>query len=155
MLCTQNVSQSAINWKQQQKDEVEMSTRQAACSCGQLRIACEGEPVRISVCHCLACKRRTGSAFGFQSHYPRAQIAGIEGRSSRFVRKGDSGNEVVFHFCPDCGTTVYWEPGGRPDIITVAVGAFADPNFPLPRHSVYETYKHAWVDMPKDVQKLG
>jgi hypothetical protein len=130
-----------------------MTSRYAACSCGQLRASCEGEPVRISVCHCLACKRRTGSAFSYSIHYPREQVTKVEGRSSRFVRKGDSGFETVFHFCPDCGTTVYWEPGARPAIITLAVGAFADPAFPPPKHSVYEEYRHAWVDVP-DVEHL-
>ncbi|MFN2470768.1 MAG: aldehyde-activating protein, partial [Gaiellaceae bacterium] len=38
-----------------------MSNRHAACSCGQLRLTVEGEPVRVSICHCLACQRRTGS----------------------------------------------------------------------------------------------
>jgi hypothetical protein len=128
--------------------------RNAACSCGQLRVACEGEPVRISICHCLACKRRTGSAFSYSVHYPRAQVTAIEGASSVFTRTGDSGNEVVFHFCPGCGTTVYWEPGGHPDRITLGVGAFADPQFPPPRHSVYEIYKHDWVIMPPDVEHL-
>ena len=41
-----------------------MTTRTATCSCGQLRLACEGEPVRISICHCLECQKRTGSIFG-------------------------------------------------------------------------------------------
>lgn len=131
-----------------------MTTRHASCSCGQLRIACEGEPVRISVCHCLACQRRTGSPFGFSAHYPREQIAGIEGKSTIFVRAGDSGKEILFHFCPACGTTVYWEPGGHPERITVSVGAFADPTHPAPRHSVYEEYKHSWVNVPGEIEHL-
>jgi len=36
-----------------------MTTRRAACSCGQLRLIIEGEPSRISMCHCLECQRRT------------------------------------------------------------------------------------------------
>jgi hypothetical protein len=131
-----------------------MMTRQASCACGQLRIACEGEPVRISVFHCLDCQRRTGSAFGFSAHYPRGQIASIEGRSSRFVRKGDSGCKIAFHFCPDCGTTVCWEPGAHPERITGAVGAFADPLFPAPRHSVYECRRHGLVDILGNIERL-
>jgi hypothetical protein len=131
-----------------------MTTRQSQCCCGQLRIACEGEPVRVSVCHCLECQRRTGSPFGFSAHYPRTQITAIEGRSSRYDRKGDSGNTVAFHFCPDCGSNVYWEPGGHPDRITIAVGGFADPGFPPPRHSVYEERKHSWVDIPGSIEHL-
>jgi len=131
-----------------------MSARQATCCCGQLRVNSRGEPVRVSVCHCLQCKRRTGSAFGYSAHYPREQIVAIEGFSSKFTRKGDSGRDTTFHFCPQCGTTVYWEPGAHPERITVAVGAYADPEFQAPRHSVYETYKHTWVDVPADIQHL-
>jgi hypothetical protein len=131
-----------------------MTTRHASCSCGRLRISCDGEPVRISVCHCLACQRRTGSPFGFSAHYPRERIAGIEGKSTIWVRVGDSGKEIKFHFCPACGTTVYWEPGAHPERITIAVGAFADPAHPPPRHSVYETYKHAWVNVPGEIEHL-
>jgi hypothetical protein len=39
-------------------------TRHAPCSCGRLRVEVDGEPARISVCHCLECQRRTGTAFG-------------------------------------------------------------------------------------------
>src|SRR6202021_1565593 len=79
-----------------------MTTRHASCSCGQLRISCDGEPVRISVCHCLACQKRTGSPFGFSAHYPREQIASIEGKSTIFVRVGDSGKEIKPLFFPTC-----------------------------------------------------
>ncbi|MGH2892702.1 MAG: GFA family protein, partial [Solirubrobacteraceae bacterium] len=47
-----------------------MATREAACSCGQLTVQVSGDPVRVSVCHCLACQRRTGSAFGYQARWP-------------------------------------------------------------------------------------
>lgn len=35
-----------------------MTKRRAACCCGQLSVTCEGEPLRISMCHCLACPPR-------------------------------------------------------------------------------------------------
>ena len=125
-----------------------MAKRRASCSCGQLRIACRGEPVRISMCHCLACQRRTGSAFGVQARFRRDQIAGIEGRWSEYVRVADSGNSVRFRFCPACGSTVYWELDAFPELVAVAVGGFADPGFPPPRHSVHEANRHAWAMHP-------
>ena len=125
-----------------------MTTRQASCSCGQLRLTTAGEPVRISICHCLDCQRRTGSVFGTQARFRREQVTAIEGRATPFVRLGDSGNPITFHFCPLCGSTVYWELSGAPELIAVAVGAFADPGFPAPRHSVYEARRHPWAVMP-------
>src|ERR1700761_3161976 len=114
-----------------------MTTRIASCSCGQLRLTCEGEPVRISICHCLECQKRTGNVFATQARYARAGVT-IEGRSTRWTRHGDSGGAATFHFCPVCGATVYWEPDSMPDFVSVAVGAFADPGFPPPHVSVYE-----------------
>ena len=127
-----------------------MTTRRASCSCGQLHLDCAGEPVRVSICHCLACQRRTGSAFGTQARFRRDQIRGIEGRETEFVRVGDGGGSITFHFCPVCGSTVYYEmKGSEPpftsDFVAVAVGAFADPAFPEPKVSVYEARRHPWV----------
>lgn len=121
-----------------------MTTRRASCSCGQLGVACEGEPVRISMCHCLACQQRTGSVFGVQARFRREQVQ-VEGRASEFVRIGDEGNEITFRFCPVCGSTVWWVLDGEPDLVAVAVGGFADPGFPAPTRSVYEQRRHPWT----------
>ena len=51
------------------------TTRRAACSCGQLNLTIEGEPVRISMCHCLECQRRTGAVISNQARFRREQIA--------------------------------------------------------------------------------
>ena len=64
--------------------------REAACSCGQLRATVRGEPLRISVCHCHACQRRTGSVFGMQARFARAG-ATFSGDSTHWSRTGESG----------------------------------------------------------------
>jgi hypothetical protein len=121
-----------------------MTTRTATCRCGQLRAECVGEPVRISVCHCLACQKRTGSAFGAQARWPDAQIK-VSGKSSSWVRTADSGRKITYRFCPDCGSTVAYAIEGTPGITAIPLGAFADPAFPAPRFSVYEHRKHPWT----------
>jgi hypothetical protein len=71
--------------------------------------------VRVSICHCFACQKRTGSAFGYQARFPREQIR---------------------------------------DLISIAIGAFADPAFHAPRHSVYEASRHHWVALPANAEHL-
>jgi hypothetical protein len=122
-----------------------MPSHTATCACGQLGIRCTGDPVRISICHCLDCQRRTGSVFGTQARYPREAVSVAAGVSKTFTRSADSGNAVTFHFCPDCGSTIYWELSGFPDVIAVAVGAFADQAFPAPEVSVFERRRHTWL----------
>ena len=51
-----------------------MAGRDAACSCGQLRVRAEGDPFVVSICHCLSCQRRTGSAFGMQAGFRADQV---------------------------------------------------------------------------------
>jgi hypothetical protein len=121
-----------------------MQRRTATCRCGQLQAACEGEPVRVSVCHCLDCQRRSGSAFAAQARWPEAQVA-LTGRSKTWERVADSGHKATYQFCPDCGSTVAYIIEGWPGVIAVPVGAFADPTFPAPKFSVYEHRKHPWV----------
>lgn len=128
-----------------------MNSRQAACSCGQLSLTTRGEPIRISVCHCLECQRRTGSIFGAQARFSRDNVE-ILGQSSRYHRVADSGHEITFHFCPMCGATVFYLPEAEPDTIAVPVGVFADPAFPAPRVSVYESRKHPWARVPEGVE---
>lgn len=128
-----------------------MATRNASCSCGQLTVTTEEDPIRISICHCLACQRRTGSLFGAQARFRRAAVT-ISGVSTPYVRVGDSGGKATFHFCPSCGSTVHYEIEGMDDAVAVPVGAFADPTFPWPSVSVYEARKHAWVQLPEPIE---
>jgi hypothetical protein len=130
-----------------------MPTRLASCSCGQLTAKVVGEPVRISICHCLACQRRTGSAFGEQARFLRNDVS-ISGASTEYVRVGDEGSRVTFHFCPQCGSTVYYELEGLEEFLAIPVGAFADPDFPTPRVSVYESRKHSWVVPPAEAEHI-
>ncbi len=118
--------------------------RIATCACGQLRAICSGEPVLVSLCHCADCQRRTGSAFGAAAFFPRAAVE-TSGEASRYQRASDSGFPVDFRFCPACGSTVFWEPARKPDLIAVALGAFADPTFPGPTKEVYVDRRHPWV----------
>ena len=86
----------------------------ASCRCGQLSATVTGEPVRVSVCHCLNCKKRSGSAFTVQARWPSDQVR-IEGGSKTFGKVADSGNRATFHFCANCGSDVYYEIDGKFD----------------------------------------
>jgi hypothetical protein len=128
-----------------------MAVRLASCSCGQLRAEVHEDPIVVSVCHCYACQRRTGSAFSAQAAFPR-EAAAIEGKGTDFVRVGDEGASFRFTFCPQCGSTVYYVEEGVEQVITIPVGAFADSRFPAPTVSVYEKRRHSWVSLPDGVE---
>jgi hypothetical protein len=131
-----------------------MATREAACHCGQLRLEVEGDPFVVSICHCLACQRRTGSAFGMQAAFRPDQVE-IVGRFSDYSRISDEADrkEHVFHFCPDCGSQVFYTEPDEPDLVVVSVGSFADPSFPPPTESGYDSRRHSWIALPDTIQR--
>lgn len=124
-----------------------MRTRTASCSCGQLRIEVRGEPRGVGLCHCLACQRRTGSVFAALAAF--AGPYAVSGSATEYVRTGDQGSRFRFRFCPVCGTNLFHTEEGREGAsVAVAVGAFADPDFPPPTVSVYDCRRHLWVTLP-------
>jgi hypothetical protein len=124
--------------------EEQIMKREASCSCGQLSIVAEGEPVKISAGHCRECQRRTGSAFGVAVFFDRKKVA-ASGAASNYARSGDSGRSIEFRFCPACGSTVFWMPEFREDLVAVALGCFDKPSFLVPTQSVYEESRQGWV----------
>ena len=134
-----------------------MTERTASCRCGQLRASVTGHPVRVSVCHCLNCKRRSGSAFSAQARWPSEQVR-IEGESKSFEQPSDNGNRGIFHFCADCGSDLYYRNAGPgidadfANLVAIPLGAFDDPYFSKPRFSVWEMRKHDWIELLGDFQ---
>ncbi len=122
-----------------------MASRQASCSCGNLTALCEGEPRFVIACHCLDCQRRTGSVFGVGAYFRESQVKSA-GASKIFVREGQDGRKLRIHFCPECGTSVYWKLDFLADHLGIAVGTFADPDFPAPARSLWEQSRHGWLD---------
>ena len=118
----------------------------ARCCCGAIRLSLPGPSRLVVACHCLDCQRRSGAPFSVGAFYP-AEVVTISGAAKQFTRPAASGGKVHCHFCPNCGSTVYWKADNLPGFIGVAVGALADPEYPAPVRSVFEQSKHAWVQI--------
>lgn len=131
-----------------------MESRTANCHCGDVLLHCAGSPRKVSMCHCLDCQRRTGSAFSVAVFYQRGLITIERDATATFERPSASGFPVNFHFCVRCGSNVYWEPRRLPDLIGVALGCFADPSFPQPTQSVWTRDKLSWLVLPEDMIKF-
>ena len=71
------------------------------------------------------------------------------------MRGADSGRKIEQHFCPDCGSTVFWYSEHFPDLIGIAFGAFTDPSMPWPTLSVWETMRHPWVTFAHGPDHFG
>ena len=141
-----------------------IKTRVASCNCGQLRVTCKGpDPDRVVMCNCYLCQKQTGSPFSVQARFPNEQVTS-EGKSTAWKFPVDGAKPTTFrtcagsdgitnsaadvvtsHFCPVCGSTVYYYRKSDAARTGVKVGAFADPTFPPPMGSGFEEYKHPWA----------
>jgi len=119
--------------------------RKAHCSCGSLSVETQGDPAVVVVCHCTECQRRTGSVFGVSAWFHNDKVQS-NGTSKSYIRTARENRTIRFEFCPNCGTSLYYEADLRPGMTAVVLGAFGDPNFTKPSRSVWETNRHKWVE---------
>jgi hypothetical protein len=54
-------------------------------------------------------------------------------------------NQVLFLFCPNCGSTIFAEGDRTPEFCAVPAGCFAGLNLPAPTVSVWEESMHSWL----------
>ena len=91
--------------------------------------------------------------FSAQARFP-ADAVTIKGQGKEFVLVGDEGTSARFHFCPECGATVFYLMDAIPDMVAIPVGAFADPGFPQPQVSVYAKRQHPWLHLSDSIELL-
>ncbi|MEH3047944.1 GFA family protein [Sphingomonas adhaesiva] len=123
-----------------------MTTRVARCRCGQLTATCRADPVRVSICHCQSCQRRTGGPFAAQARFPAASVE-VAGEHRTWERIADSGRRAWYRWCPDCGGTVFYTNEGQDAFVAVPIGAFADGDLPYPTASIFERRKQSWLEV--------
>ena len=100
----------------------------------------------MSVYHCPNCQKRSGSSFAAQARWPEEAVH-WSGEYRCWLAVGKSGGRATFLFLSRVRLHRRYQAERLPVLTAIAVGAFADPDFPPPVYSVYEERKQAWVDI--------
>lgn len=119
-------------------------TRHSTCSCGQLTVEITGEPFSVAVCSCEECQRRTGSAFGYSGYWEVKDVA-VTGLSTAWARTSAVGRRLEFHFCPTCGSTIWWQADFLPGKIGLALGNMDHTDL-TPVVMVWNKRRADWLD---------
>ena len=131
---------------------------EGGCVCGGVRFVVDGEPARVTICHCAWCQKRTGTAFGTETAYKTEQLT-FTGDSLRKYRhiSDESGRWLDQHFCSNCGTNLGLSLEAVPGLRTVATGTFDDPSWiKSDKYSfryVYVRSAQDWSELPDDVEQ--
>ena len=104
-------------------------THKGGCLCGSVRYQVTGAPEVASVCHCRYCQLRSGSAFSISVYFAQDQVQLGDGVVKTHELTTASGRAFDTRFCTECGTTVWWTIGTRPNSIGISGGTFDPPSF--------------------------
>ena len=122
--------------------------REARCGCGQLTISVSGEPKTVIACSCGFCQRRTGAVMQQCAWFVEEQVTARSGERQTY--QPPDVPSVLYHFCPECGSTVYWDYirlSGlySRTLIGIGCGSFADADFPRPQYECWSSKRHSWL----------
>lgn len=134
-----------------------INKNEGGCVCGSIRYKVTGDPKRVTICHCLWCQRRTGSAFGVEAVFDETQITINDDSVSRYQHISDeSGRWLEQQFCGKCGSNIGFTLEAVPAIRTVAAGTFDDPSWLradlYQRRHVFVSSAQDWTDIPNIVE---
>ena len=99
-----------------------------SCHCGHVRYEAQGPIVKASYCDCRGCQKATGTLKAPFVTVRRPAFKVTAGKPSRF--RADSGVKCdahgEWHFCPKCGTQVFWK-GDKGKEVDIFAGTLDDP----------------------------
>lgn len=124
----------------------------AGCLCGAVRIAIDGEPVRVRTCWCRACQY-WGAGNGTTNAAYRTRDLRIAGEISWFESVADSGNPVARGFCPTCGTPIFTRNTSDDRFVAIRVGALDDPGSVRPTETIWTGSAPAWAPIDPALPK--
>ena len=102
------------------------------CLCGEVRLVASGEPYRVGLCHCLDCRKHSGSLFHACAIFP-AEAVKIEGETGEYAGR---------HFCPRCGSSIFGRSG---DEVEVSLGALDSPGEMTPTYELWTIRRESWL----------
>lgn len=110
-----------------------MLVNEGGCLCGAMRYRTEGEPIRVTICHCRFCQRATGGAYMVEPIFRLGDVNVTRGTLSIYTHTSEgSGKRLYIHSCTGCATKLYVTFERFPDTCGIYSGTFDDPAwFPI------------------------
>ncbi|CAD6555093.1 GFA family protein [Paraburkholderia metrosideri] len=109
------------------------------CACGAVRFVVTAPPRRVSLCHCMTCRRVHGSVFGSYAMFERGAV-----HFSGPAQGWQSSSAARRYFCPVCGSVAFMDYADK-DEIDVPLGAFDHTGVFEPTYELWCCHKEPWL----------
>lgn len=116
---------------------------EGGCLCGAVRYASSAEPQFAGHCHCIDCRKSSGSGHCTHTVLPKSAFS-ISGEVRFYDRQANSGNMISRGFCPNCGAALYSLNSAMPDMVFVRASSLDDPEIVKPQLVVYASRAPSW-----------
>lgn len=120
------------------------------CLCGALRYSLAARPRAVNACHCLDCKKLSGSTHFLSLMFDRAAFSANGAPLARYRKRADSGREIDIIRCANCGTRLWHEPQANPELVFVVGGTLDDPSWVVPASHIWTKHASPSVIIPDD-----
>lgn len=104
------------------------------CHCGNIKYEAAGPIIKCTYCDCCGCRRATGTLKAPFVTVHRAKFKVTAGHPVEF--RATSGAKCdchgVWHFCPKCGTQVFWK-GDKGEELDIFAGTLDDTTLFQPK----------------------
>ncbi len=104
-------------------------------------------------CHCRSCQRATGAPFFSVAGVPADALV-VTGKPRRYEVTAASGNSVARSFCGTCGTTLFGESSGMPQMKNLSAVTLDEPGWFEPGMNIFTEDAQSWDIMDPKVAKF-
>ena len=105
-------------------------------------------------CHCVDCRRATGSVFGTNLFVPEEEVK-ISGKLSFYTHKSDSGSTMTKIFCSNCGSLMFGRNNAKENIISIRAGTVIQLDLIKPEINVFMDSKVPSTIIDKNIKKAA
>ncbi len=125
----------------------------ASCQCKQVTFKAAKPASLELVCHCVDCQRFTEQSFAKLSFF-KVTDTQIRGELSQEILQSNTGNTVTRQRCKQCGTAMFDQSTGFPDIKGVVSETLAPPYQFNPRFHIWVSQKVEGVIIEDDCKQF-
>ncbi|OCX22905.1 aldehyde-activating protein [Mesorhizobium hungaricum] len=107
--------------------------RSGGCLCGAVRYTLTGQPLRAGICHCLDCRKASGSHFTPFGVWPASAFE-CSGAMKVFAERS---------FCPLCGARIAWFRDNEAEIMLGSLDGA--PTGIVPEYELWTGRREEWM----------
>jgi hypothetical protein len=121
------------------------------CHCGGIRYQVEGDAMNHALCHCVDCRRHSGAPMVGWTMYRQSEVKVTKGTPKVYKSSTDGRR----HFCPDCGTGLFYiNDVMLPGIIDIQSATYDDPNAVPAQAHIQIADRIGWMEQAHELPEF-